>query len=74
MIHDQNIPMILWEEESMKIMYVQNKSPHHILKNMTPEESFTEVNPEVGHFRIFGFLVYVGHYNCLINFKQPSET
>jgi hypothetical protein len=26
---------------------------------MTPEEAFTIVKPEVGHFRIFGCLVYI---------------
>jgi hypothetical protein len=34
-------------------------SPHKILKNMTPEEDFTRVKPEVGHFRIFGCHVYI---------------
>jgi transposase InsO family protein len=59
MIHDQNLPMIMWEEASMKIMHVQNKSPHQILKNMTSKEAFTRVKPEVGHFRIFGCPVYL---------------
>jgi hypothetical protein len=58
MIHDQNLAMILWAEASMTVVYVQNMSPHQILKNMTPEEAFTEVKPEVGHFRIFGCPVY----------------
>jgi transposase InsO family protein len=53
MIHDDNLPMILWAEASMTTMYVQNKSSHQILKNMTPEEAFTGVKPKVGHFRIF---------------------
>jgi hypothetical protein len=26
---------------------------------MMPEEAFTKVKPKVGHFRIFGFLVYI---------------
>jgi hypothetical protein len=26
---------------------------------MTPEEAFTGVNPEVGHFRIFGCPIYI---------------
>jgi hypothetical protein len=26
---------------------------------MTPKEAFTIVKPEVGHFRIFGCLVYI---------------
>jgi hypothetical protein len=59
MIHDQNIPMILWEKESMKTFYVQNKIPHMIMNNITPEEAFTGVKLEVGHFRIFGCPVYI---------------
>jgi hypothetical protein len=65
MIHDQNLPMILWAEESMTTVYVQNRSPHQILKNMTPEEAFTGVKLEVGHFRIFG---------CPVYFHVPKET
>jgi hypothetical protein len=64
MIHDQNLPMILWAEASMTAVYVQNMSPHQILKNMTPEEAFTGVKPEVGHFRIFG---------CPTYFHVPKE-
>jgi hypothetical protein len=54
MIHDQSLPMIMWEEASMTTIYVQNNSPHQILKNMTPTKAFNEVKLEVGHFRIFG--------------------
>jgi hypothetical protein len=59
MIHDQHLPMFMWAEASMTAVYVQNKSPHNTLRNMTPEEAFTEVKPEVGHFRIFGCPVYI---------------
>jgi hypothetical protein len=51
--------MNLWEEAWMKTIYVQNHSPHKILKNVTPEEAFNKVNPEIGHFRIFGCPVYL---------------
>jgi hypothetical protein len=43
----------------MKTVYVQNESPHNILKNMTPEEAFTGVKSKVRHFMIFGCLVYI---------------
>jgi hypothetical protein len=33
----------------MKVVYVQNMSPHHILKNKTPKEAFTGVKAEVEH-------------------------
>jgi hypothetical protein len=58
MIHDQSLPMTLWEEACNTTVYVQNMSPHHILKNITPEEAFTGVKPDIGHFRIFGFPIY----------------
>jgi transposase InsO family protein len=49
MIHDQSLQMFLWAEASRTVVYVQNRCPHKILKNMTPEEAFTGVKPEVGH-------------------------
>ena len=42
----------------MTVVYVQNRSSHKTLRKMMPEEAFTEVKPEVGHFRIFGCPVY----------------
>jgi hypothetical protein len=38
----------------MTTVYVQNRSPHHILNNMTPEEAFSRKKPSVEHLRIFG--------------------
>jgi hypothetical protein len=58
MIHDQSLPMTLWAEACM-IVYVQNCSPHQILKNITPEEAFTKVKPEIRYFKIFGCPVYL---------------
>ena len=45
MIRDQSLPMFLWEEVSRTIVYVQNRCPHKIVKNMTLEEAFTGVKP-----------------------------
>ena len=58
MIHDQDIPMYLWEEESNTVVYFQNKSLHHILGENTSKEAFIGLNPEISHFRIFGFPMY----------------
>jgi hypothetical protein len=59
MIHDQSLPMTLWAEACMTTLYVQNRSPHQILKNITPEEAFTKVKPQIGHFIIFGCPMYL---------------
>jgi hypothetical protein len=51
--------MILWAEASMKGVYIQNRSPHNIIKNMTLEEAFTRVKLEFGYFRIFQCPIYI---------------
>ena len=55
MIHDQDLPMHLWEEA----VYLQNRTPHRVLENKTPEEVFSGKKPEVSHLRIFRCLVYI---------------
>ena len=59
MIHDQNIPMYLWEEATRTTVYVHNRISHSTLGNKTPEGMFTRENPEVGHLKIFGCPVYI---------------
>ena len=59
MMHDQYLPMFLWSGASRIVVYIQNRSPHRILEDKTPEEAFTEQKPQVGHLRIFGCPVYI---------------
>ena len=59
MLHDQDLPMLLWAEANGIAVYVQNRTPHRVLKNKTPEEVFFGQKPEVSHLRIFGYLVYI---------------
>ena len=39
-------------------VYIQNKSLHYTLKNITPKEVFIEMKTEIEHFRLFGYPVY----------------
>jgi hypothetical protein len=50
--------MFLWGEATMTTIYVQNRSPHRILKDMTPEEAFSGKKSNVENLRIFGCQVY----------------
>ena len=59
MTNDQNLSMFLWGEAVVTVVYVQNRSPHHILKNMTPEEAFSGKKPSVEHLSIFGCPIYI---------------
>jgi hypothetical protein len=59
MIHDQELPLFLWEEACNTTIYVQNRSPHRILGDKTSEEAFSGVKPKIGHLGIFGCPVYI---------------
>jgi transposase InsO family protein len=59
MIHDQNLPMCLWEEATKTIVYVQNRLSHSELGFKTPEEMLSRKKPEVSHLKIFGCPVFV---------------
>ena len=59
MLDDQDLPMHLWAEATITVVYVQNRTPHRVLKNKTPEEVFSGKKPEVIHLRIFGCPVYI---------------
>ena len=56
---DQDLPMHLWEEAARKMVYVQNRNPHKVLQNKTPEEFFSSKKLEVSHLRIFSCPVYI---------------
>jgi transposase InsO family protein len=59
MIHDRELHVFIWVEVCNTIVYVQNKNPHKILRDKTPKEDFSGVNPDIGNLSIFGFLVYI---------------
>lgn len=58
MIHDQDLQTFLWAKASKTVVYIQNRCPHHVLKNITPEEAFIGVKSDISHLRIFGSHVY----------------
>jgi hypothetical protein len=58
LLNDQDLSMFLWGEATMTAIYVQNRSPHRILKDMTPEEAFSGKKRNVENLRIFGCQVY----------------
>ena len=39
MIHDQDLPMCLWVEAAMEVVYVKNRLSHSALGLKTPERS-----------------------------------
>ena len=64
MLHDHDLPMHLCAEAARTAMYVHNCTPHRVLDNKTPEETFSGKKPEIGHLRKFGFPVYIHCCSC----------
>ena len=64
--------MFLWGEATITTIYVQNISPHRILKDMTPEEDFSGKKPNVENLRIFGCHVYFHIPKDKRNKLEPS--
>lgn len=59
MLHDQYLPKFLWGEATKTAVYIQNRSPHRTLGNVTPKKVFTGKKPNIDDLRIFGCLVYI---------------
>ena len=59
MLHDQDLPKHLWAEATRTTVYVQNRTPHGVLENKTPEEVFFGKKLEFIHLRIFGCPLYI---------------
>jgi transposase InsO family protein len=73
MIHDQDLPMCLWEKSTMAVVYVQNWLSHSALGLKTPEEIFTGKKLEVSHLNIFGFPVFIHIPKENKNKLEPSR-
>eukprot|EP00253_Pinus_taeda_P009687 PITA_09687 len=58
MLHDQGLPLFLWEEACNTAVYLQNNSPHRAMGHMTLEEAFFGKKPGIGHLRIVGCITY----------------
>ena len=51
--------MHLWAEAARTKMYVQNRTPHSVIKKKTSEEFFSDKKPEFSHLKIFDCPVYI---------------
>ena len=52
MIHDQDLPIHLWDEAIITIVYAQNILSHSALGFKTPKEMYIRKKPEVSHLKI----------------------
>ncbi|TXG72550.1 hypothetical protein EZV62_001129 [Acer yangbiense] len=59
MLSEKKIPKTFWPEAVNWTVYILNRSPTLVVKNITPEEAWSGIKPSVEHFRVFGCLAHV---------------
>jgi hypothetical protein len=65
--------MFLWGEVAMTTIYLQIRSPHRILKDLTPKEAFSGKKHNVENLRIFGCPIYSHIPKDKRNKLEPSR-
>jgi hypothetical protein len=58
MIQSKGLSLLYWAEAINCANYIVNLTPTKALKNITPEEAWTKIKPDVSHFRVFGSIAW----------------
>jgi transposase InsO family protein len=58
MIQSKGLSLKYWAEAINCANYIVNRTPTKALKNITPEEAWTKIKPDVSHFRVFGSIAW----------------
>ncbi|MCI00966.1 retrovirus-related pol polyprotein from transposon tnt 1-94, partial [Trifolium medium] len=59
MLAGKCVPKRFWPEVVVWATYVINRSPTLSVKDITPEEAWSDLKPSVSYFKVFGCLAYV---------------
>lgn len=59
MLSMRKVPKLLWAEAVNWTFYILNRSPTIAVKNVTPQEVWSGVKPNVDHLRVWGSLAHV---------------
>jgi hypothetical protein len=58
MIQSKGLSLKYWVEAINCANYIVNRTPTKALKNITPEEAWTKIKPDVSHFCVFGSIAW----------------
>jgi hypothetical protein len=58
MIQSKGLSLKYWEEAINCANYIVNRTPTKSLKNITLEEAWTKIKPDVSHFHVFGSIAW----------------
>ena len=59
LMSEKEMPQSFWAEAVHTVVYIMNRTPTAAIHDITPEQCFTGTKPDVSHFKVFGYIVYV---------------
>jgi hypothetical protein len=73
MIQSKGLSLKYWEEAINYANYIVNFTPTNVLKNITPEEYWTKIKPDVSHFHVFGSIAWAHILDAKRKSLQPKS-
>jgi hypothetical protein len=73
MIQSKGLSLKYWEEEINCANYIVNITPTKDLKNITPEEAWNKIKPDVSQFCVFGCIAWAHIPNEKSKALQPKS-
>ena len=73
MIQSKGLSLQYWAEAINCANYIVNRTPTKALKNITSEEAWTKIKPDVSHFRVFGSITWAHIPDEKRNTLQPKS-
>ena len=56
---EKSMPHVYWAEAVSTAVYIMNKTPTAAIHDVTPEQRFTGIKPDLSHLKVFGCIAYV---------------
>jgi hypothetical protein len=73
MIQSKGLSLNYWEKATNYANYIVNHTPTKTLKNITPEEAWNKIKPDISHFRVFGCVAWAHIPNEKMKALHPKS-
>jgi hypothetical protein len=73
MIQSKVLSLHFWEKTNNCVDYMANRTPTKALKNITSEEAWSKIKPDVSHFHVFSSEAWVDVHDEKMKVLQPKS-
>ena len=73
MIQSKGLSLKYWVDAINYANYIVNRTPTKALENITSEEAWTKIKPDVSHFHVFGSIAWAHNPDDKMKALQPKR-